>query len=93
MPNGKWLTIPLHKSAYGKTAREFKGLFKPKGKNILAQVINGSLVAIFALVKRVVQKIDKALLPSDEHYSNSIEKVWIQEFFKTADKEASLMMK
>ena len=43
------LTIPIHQSAYGKKAADFNDLFKPKGKNILARNVGGTLVAMFAL--------------------------------------------
>lgn len=47
----KALTIPIHSSAYGKKVSDFKDLFKPKDKNILARMQNGTLVAMFALAK------------------------------------------
>lgn len=34
----KWLTIPIHPSSYGKKAADFSNIFKPKNKNMLAQV-------------------------------------------------------
>lgn len=49
------LTIPLHPMAKGKKAEDIAGLFRPKDKNILAKVIDGQLVPIFALVKRAFQ--------------------------------------
>ena len=49
------LTIPLHPMAKGKKAEDIDGLFIPKNKNILAKVIDGQLVPIFALVKRAFQ--------------------------------------
>lgn len=49
------LTIPLHPMAKGKKAEDIDGLFRPRNKNILAKVIDGQLVPIFALVKRAFQ--------------------------------------
>lgn len=49
------LTIPLHPMAKGKKAEDIDGLFIPKNKHILAKVIDGQLVPIFALVKRAFQ--------------------------------------
>ena len=49
------LTIPLHPMAKGKKAEDIDGLFIPKDKHILAKVIDGQLVPIFALVKRAFQ--------------------------------------
>ena len=51
--NANWLAIPLHAAARGRSPREFKGLFKPKNKNILALVQNNALVAMYALSKHV----------------------------------------
>lgn len=51
--NGEWLTIPA-KAAKGQKASEIDGLFKPKGKRILAVTDgNGELVTMFYLVKSV----------------------------------------
>lgn len=49
------LTIPLHPMAKGKKAEDIDGLFRPRNRNILAKVIDGQLVPIFALVKRAFQ--------------------------------------
>lgn len=66
------LTIPIHSSAYGKKASDFSDLFKPKGKNILAQNQGGQLVGLFALAKSAFQKKDSSLMPPDEHIANGI---------------------
>lgn len=73
--NSKYLTIPLHKSTYGKRATEFSDLFvvnKKNGKKFLAQKNAGSLVFMYRLATNVHQKRDKRLLPSDETYANNI---------------------
>lgn len=55
-PHGQWLTIPTENA--GKyTARQIPGLFKPKGKNILAvsdPASEGGLKVMFILLKQVV---------------------------------------
>ena len=68
----KSLTIPIHSSAYGKKVSDFKDLFKPKDKNILAQNKGGHLVALFALAKSAFQKQDSSLMPTDESLANNI---------------------
>ena len=68
----KALTIPIHSSAYGKKAADFKDLFKLKGKNILAQNQGGHLVALFALAKSAFQKKDSTIMPSDDNLASSI---------------------
>ena len=68
----KALTIPIHSSAYGKKVSDFKDLFKPKDKNILARMQNGALVAMFALAKSAFQKQDSSLMPTDESLANNI---------------------
>jgi len=51
--NHQWLTIPT-KEAKGRKPRDIEGLFKPKGKRILAVTDgNGGLVPMFYLVKEV----------------------------------------
>ena len=66
------LTIPIHSSAYGKKAADFKDLFKLKGKNILAQNQGGHLVALFALAKSAFQKKDSTIMPSDDNLASQI---------------------
>lgn len=66
------LTIPIHQSAYGKKAADFNDLFKPKGKNILARNVGGTLVAMFALAQSAFQKKDPTLMPPDEHLAGGI---------------------
>lgn len=66
------LTIPIHQSAYGKKVQDFNDLFKPKGKNYLARIENGSLVAMFDLCSQAFQRRDPYLLPTDEHLASGI---------------------
>ncbi len=71
------LTIPIHSIAYGKSVKDFEGLFRPKNKNILAKVVNGQLVPIFALVKRAFQPQDSTLLPTDSTFAHNICARWM----------------
>ena len=69
------LTIPVHRSAYGKKAADFDDLFIFKNKNgnaFLARNQGGSLAMMFLLVKRVHQRKDSRLMPSDETYAENI---------------------
>ncbi|WP_260484793.1 hypothetical protein [Listeria booriae] len=52
-PRGKYLTLPTE-AAGGRSAREIPGLFKPRGKNILAVADrNGNLTVMFILKEEV----------------------------------------
>lgn len=88
LPNGQYLTIPVHQSAMGKQAKDIEDLFKPKGKNILAKVMGGKLVAMFALVKRVFQRQDDTMLPKDETFAHNISERWITAFFGKLDENS-----
>lgn len=52
--NAAFLAIPVHPEAHGKKPSDIPGLFKPKGKSILAISRGGQLVAMFALSQGVV---------------------------------------
>ena len=65
------LTIPVHRLAYGRTARDLardlgsdSPLFKPKGKNYLAAQIDGQLTVLYLLRAAVRQPRDASLLPA-----------------------------
>ncbi len=68
--NKKALTIPLHALSYGRRVAELTGLgiavFRPKGKNYLATVIDDKLTPIYALVKQATLKHEPDLLPSND---------------------------
>lgn len=73
--NSKYLTIPLHKAAYGKRATEFKDLFfvkKKNGNKFLAQKNGTGITFMYLLKNSVHQKRDNKLLPSDETFANNI---------------------
>ena len=57
--------------------KDIQGLFRPKNKNILAKVVNGELVPIFALVKRAFQPQDSTLLPTDTTFVHNIGVRWM----------------
>lgn len=61
----KYLTIPTSKESFGKSARQFNGLFKPKGKNVLARNKNGKLEILYALTRQVYQPMTKGMLPNE----------------------------
>lgn len=67
----KYLTIAVNALSYGKRAREFSDLIPlrtgPRNTLILARERGpGQLEVMYVLVKRVFQKQDRKLLPSDE---------------------------
>ena len=63
--NATWLTIPIHRDAHGKRAREFDNLFPVKG--VLARPKgDDDIEPIFALKKKVKQKPDPIVIPSDK---------------------------
>lgn len=73
--NGKYLTIPLHRSAYGISAREVDGLFYTKNKNgteMLAKNEGGALVVMYILKTQVHQARNPNLLPSKQAMFNNI---------------------
>lgn len=62
----KWLTIPVDKEGFRKRAYQVHGLFKPKGKNVLAKSLgNNRIKPIYALSKQVYQPVDRRMLPKE----------------------------
>lgn len=71
----KALTIPMHRSAYGKKAADFADAFvlrKKNGKQFLVQGKGGSLVFLFYLAKSAFQKRNPNLMPSDENLGDNV---------------------
>ena len=66
------LTIPIHPMAKRHKAADFNNLFKPRGKDYLALLLNGVLTPLFLLRKHVHQRQDNTLLPSDKTYYTNI---------------------
>lgn len=63
--SSKYLTIPTSKVSFGKSARRFHDLFKPKGKNVLARNNNGKLEILYALARQVYQPMTRGMLPDE----------------------------
>lgn len=69
----KWLTIPIHKDAYGKRVsdlrREGRVLFRPGKARILAEADKGAkgrIRPLYALCKETTSRRDRGLLPTRE---------------------------
>lgn len=69
----KWLTIPIHRDAYGKRVadlrREGRVLFRPGKARILAEADKGAkgrLRPLYALCKETTSRRDRGLLPARE---------------------------
>ena len=80
--NGKWLTIPSKECPLGTDglpmhARNVKGLFRPKGKNILCVNRGGELVVYYYLVKHVTIParpfIRTAFIENETKYSKIVQ--------------------
>lgn len=74
------LAIPISEEAKGKSPRDFDGLFRPKGRNVLLMKKGGELAAMFALSEQAFQKQDATLLPSDETFADRIGDRFFREF-------------
>lgn len=73
--NGKYLTIPLHRSAYGISAKDVSGLFYTKNRNgteMLAKNEGGALVVMYILKTQVHQARNPNLLPSKQAMFSNI---------------------
>ncbi len=74
VPTGgkKFLTIPVHRDAYGKRAGEIDGLdFVQTGTAaVLGKKVEGTkfFITYYVLVKQVIQSQERDLLPSDEDF-------------------------
>lgn len=79
--NGKYLTIPMHREAYGISPRDMSDLFytkNKKGTEMLAKVEGGSLslVVMYILKESVFQKRNPNLLPTQQTiFQNIIKKL------------------
>jgi len=62
--NAAYLTIPIHPDAHGKRAREFDNLFFVKG--VLARPDGEGIEPLYALKKKVSQKADLTVMPTDK---------------------------
>lgn len=68
----KALTIPISPLSQRKSASDFNNIFKPKGKDYLAMLLNGRVEVLFLLRKHVHQRQDNTLLPTDKTYYTNI---------------------
>lgn len=72
----KYLTIPIHKSAYGKKVEDFGDTFvvktKKSGNKFIAKKEAYGLTFLYVLKDRVFQKKDSKLMPSDNTFANNI---------------------
>lgn len=69
----KYLTIPMHREAFGKKAPDFNDLFvvkKKDGKAFLAKNDGGNLSMMFFLAKHVHQRMDTRIMPTDNELAN-----------------------
>lgn len=70
----RWLTIPIHKDAYGKKVadlrQEGRKIFRPGKARILAETIpsTGQLRPLYALCQSTTAPQDKGLLPTKEAF-------------------------
>ena len=71
----KYLAIPMHREAYGRKPADFTEAFVVKTKNdnlaIAKSTVNG-LSFLFSLVKKVFQKKDSRIMPSDRTLANNV---------------------
>lgn len=70
---GKWLTIPIHRDAYGKRVKDLRAegriLFRPGKARILAEAEKGAkgrLRPLYALCREATSRRDRGLLPTKE---------------------------
>lgn len=81
----KFLTIPVVPEAHGLRARDYEArtgnnLFKPRGKNILAEKIGGSRIrAVYALKKSVTQKKVPGALPTSDSIAGPVSEALVDE--------------
>jgi hypothetical protein len=68
--HSKYLTIPVSKVSFQKSARQFSGLFKPKGKNVLARKKGKSLEILYALTRQAYQPMTRGMLPDERQILN-----------------------
>lgn len=72
----KCLTIPIHRSSYGKSAKDFSDLFVVKNSNgnsfLAKKLAGGALAYLFVLKKQVFQRRDSRLMPTDDILAQNI---------------------
>lgn len=87
------LTLPLHAHAYGRRVGELKALgwtiFRPKGEDILMGKRDDETVPLYSLKKRVTQRQDRSLLPSDADIRTTAARAMLAEIQRVARKAAT----
>ena len=72
--NRQYLTIPMHREAFGRSAADFNDLFlvkkKKDGSAFLAKNDGGNLSMMFFLAKGVHQRRDSKIMPSDSEMAS-----------------------
>ena len=71
--NRQYLTIPMHREAFGKKAPDFNDLFvvkKKDGKAFLAKNDGGNLSMMFFLAKHVHQSMNTSIMPTDNELAS-----------------------
>ena len=71
--NRQYLTIPMHREAFGKKAPDFNDLFvvkKKDGKAFLARNDGGNLAMMFFLAKHVHQRMNTSIMPTDNELAS-----------------------
>lgn len=71
--NKQYLTIPMHREAFGKKASDFNDLFvvrKKDGKGFLAKNNGGNLTMMFFLSKHVHQRMNPRIMPTDNELAS-----------------------
>ena len=71
--NRQYLTIPMHREAFGKKAPDFNDLIvvkKKDGKAFLAKNDGGNLSMMFFLAKHVHQRMNTSIMPTDNELAS-----------------------
>lgn len=71
----KFITIPLHASAYGVSPHDVPELFPlttKSGKKFLAKIDGNALTFMWLLTKRAFQPQDKSIMPADESLASAL---------------------
>ncbi len=71
--NRQYLTIPMHREAFGKKAPDFNDLFvvkKKDGSAFLAKNDGGNLSMMFFLAKHVHQRMNTSIMPTDNELAS-----------------------
>lgn len=84
------LTLPLHQLAYARRVSELKALgwniFRPKGHDVLMGEKDGETTCLYLLKKRVEQKQDRTLLPSDQDILTTASRAMLSEITRAVRK-------